>query len=479
MRKAPPPLTGGDSVQSSLVLDGDYLPAISPLQFAAKTVAIVCLSLLLQVMLQTGVSAATFDLAASVERGLRSNPAISSRKIAIEESKKEMDKAVALFLPTVAVSHQISTLANDGSLQQSREYPDQSTTTTTLRFSQPLFTGFAGLTTLEKVKYVQEYRQAEFQEARLSLIRDIQRQFFEYLQRLEDEETAKETISGLEKQLKAANAFFEQHMAPQLQVLQAEVRLSSARQSLIQVQTLTSNARLKLNELLALKPEESDAEYSGRLIDFDYQITKTLSEYTSRVTARPDLQMAEINIELARKEAKILLARYLPRLSVDADYNDRQLDYNYSEYRDYEEDYWTLGLNMQMNVFQGGADTAAYRQQLLAANRYQEDLRKLRNQIDREMLVSYASQQEALTRIDSALKIKEVAQAALDRARTAFELGLGTTITVLDAQQEVTQAMVGVAKARVDFLYAKADLEYLAAQDEGYAGDNLSGSTAN
>lgn len=431
---------------------------------------ILCLSLLLLLVLPMGASAVTYDLAAAVDRGLRFNPAISSRKIAIEESKKEMDKAVALFLPTVSVSHQISTLSNDGSLQQSREFPDQSSTSTTLRFSQPLFTGFAGLTTLEKVKYVQEYRQAEFQEARLSLIREIQRQFFEYLQRLEDEETAKETISGYEMQLTAANAFYEQRMAPQLQVLQAEVRVSSARQSLVQVQTLTSNARLKLNELLALESVESGVEYSGRLIDFDCQITKPLSDYTSRVTSRPDLHMAEINIALARKEAKIILARYFPRVSVDADYNDRQVDRNYAGYSDYEEDYWTLGLNVQMNLFQGGGDTAAYSQQLLAVTRYQQDLRRLRNQIDREMLVSYASQQEALTRIDSALKIREVAQAALERARTAFELGLGTTITVLDAQQELTQAMVSLAKARTDFLFAKADLEYLAALDDGYAG---------
>lgn len=434
-----------------------------------KNKRIACLTLLIVAFLRPGAFAATFDLAACVERGLQHNPEILSRKIAIEEAKKELGKAASLFLPTVTVSHQISSLTNDGTLQQSREFPDQSSKTTTFRLSQPLFTGFAGLTTLEKVKYVQEYRNEELREARLTLIRNIQRQFFEYLRLVEDVETVKETILGLEKQLKAANAFYEQRMAPQLQVLQAEVRLSSSRQNLVQVQTQVDNARLKMNELLALDLVENGAEYTGRLIDFDFHDNRTLADYTARVMSRPDLHMGDINATLARKEAKLILARALPKVSVDADYNDRQLDHNYSGYTDYKEDYWTLGLNVSMNLFQGGADVAAYSQQLLAVSRHEEDLRKLRNQIDREVLTSYASQQEAQTRIDSALKIQEVALAALDRARTAFELGLGTTITVLDAQQEVSQAMVGVAKARADFLLAKADLEYLAAMEEGYA----------
>ena len=430
---------------------------------------IVCLTLILVAVFRTIVTAATFDLAACIDRGLRLNPEIASRKIAIEESKKELNKAEALFLPTVSVNYQTSTLSNKGSLAHSRNYPDQSSSVTSFRLSQPLFTGFAGLTTLSKVQYVREYRQAELLEARLTLIREIQRQFFDYLRLLEDVATVNETIAGLTKQLKSANAFYEQRMAPQLQVLQAEVRLSSAQQNLIQVQTQVGNARFRLNEMIALRADETEAEYSGHLIDFDFQITKTLSDYASHLPSRPDLHMANIKIILARKESKLILARALPRVSVDADYNDRQLDYNYAGYKDYEEDYWTLGLNVSMNLFQGGADVAAYSQQLLAVSRNEEDLRKLRNQIDREVLVAYASQQEAMMRIDSAVKIKEVALAALDRARTAFELGLGTTITVLDAQQEVSQAMVGIAKARTDFLLAKVDLEYLAAQDDGYS----------
>lgn len=431
-----------------------------------KNKRIGCLSLLLLAFWGTGASAATFDLAACVDRGLQYNPEIISRKIAIEEAKKEVGKAGYLFMPTVSVLHKNSTLSNDGSLATSREFPDQSNSVTTLTVSQPLFTGFAGLTSLERAKYVEEYYYEEMREARLLLIRNINRQYFDYLRLLEDAETAKETISGLEKQLMAANAFYEQRMAPQLQVLQSEVRLSSARQNLVQVQTQIDNARIKLNELLALDLNDSDAEYVGRLIDFDYQNSKTLSDYASRVTLRPDLHLAEINAALARKDAKLILARSLPKVSVDADYNDRQLDYNYSEYKDYEEDYWTLGIKMEMNLFRGGADAAEYSQKILSASRHEENLRKVRNQIDRELVTSYASQQEALTRIDSALKIREVALAALERARAAFELGLGTTTTVLDAQQEFTQAMVSVSRARTDFLFAKADLEYLAAMDD-------------
>jgi len=439
-----------------------------------KTHRIVCLSLVIFAALRAGASAATYDLAACVERGLRANPGIASRKIAIAESEKDISSAISRFLPTVTAAHQISTLSNHGSFADSVNYPDQNGTVASLRLSQPLFTGFAGLTTLEKARYVRELRQTELREARVGLIRDIQRQFFEYLRLVAEVETAEVTVAGLEKQLKSANAFYEQRMAPQLQVLQAEVRVSSARQELVLAQTKAENGRRRLNELLAFAPNDSDIEYSGRLADFDYQGGQPLADYSARALSRPDLRMGELNIALARKDAKLALSRALPRVSVDADYNDRQRDNTNPLHSDYNEDYWTLGLNMSMNVFQGGADVADYRKQVLVANRYEEDLRKLRNQIDREVLVAYASQQEALLRIDSARKIKDVAEAALDRAQTAFELGLGTTTVVLDAQEELTRAMSGISRAQADFMGFKADLDYLAARDEAYAADDQS-----
>lgn len=428
------------------------------------------LLVLAAVALLPGVGgAATFDLASAVDRTLRFNPEIASRRIAIDEAKKELGKAGGLFLPTITASQQLSTLSASDSLLNSRNYPDESSKITNLRLSQPLFTGFAGLNTLDKVKYIREYRECELHEAQLGLIRQVQRQFYDYLRLVEDVASFQETIVGLEEQLKAAKAFFEQYMAPELQVLQAEVRLSTARQDLVQIQTQASNARRRLHELLALPAGEADAEYSGRLSDFDCQGVSPLADYAERAKTRPDLRMANINIALARKEAKIILGRSLPRVTVDADYYDRDVRYDARALPGYNEDYWTLGLNVSINLFQGGADAAAYGQQMLAASRHQEDLRKLSNQIDRELETSHASLREAALRIDSALRTKEVAVAALDRAKTAFELGLGTTITVLDAQRDVNQAMTGISKARADFLSSRADLEYLAAMDETYA----------
>lgn len=433
---------------------------------------IFLLSFLFLAGLRTGAAAASFDLAACLERGLQANPEILSRKIAVEESKKEIYKAQGLFMPTISVQRQDSVQqALKAAVSESREYPSYTGAVTSLRFSQPLFTGFAGTTALEKARYLREARHTELREARLSLIRDIRRQFFEYLRLLEDIETAKVTISGLEKQLNAANAFYEQEMAPQLQVLQAEVRLSSARQSLVQVQTQADNARRRLNELLSLPAEEASVEYVGRLEDFDLENISPLSCYAVRAQARPAVRLGEINVVLARKEAQVILARFLPKVNFDADINKRDVDYKYEGYTDYQENYWTLGLNMSMNLFQGGADAASYSQQQLAASRYEEELRKLRQQIDRELLSAYASRQEAFKRIDSAQKIKDVALAALDRARAAFELGLGTTMTVLDAQKEAAQAMGDVARARSDFLLAQADLDYLAGRDDAYPAD--------
>lgn len=410
-------------------------------------------------------AAATYDLAACVERGLRMNPEIASRKIAIQEIEKELPKAGNLFLPTITLSSQVTNLNNANAVERNNDYLDQESKTANLRLTQPLFTGFTGLNTLQKVKFLKEYRQTELREAEAVLTRDIHRQYFDFLRLSEEVAANRETIAGLEKQLAAAQAFYAQGMAARQQVLQVEVRLASARQDLLQVRTQAANSRLRLNNLLA---EESGAEteFSGQLVDFTYTEPRPLAEYLQLAEKRPDLRLVAINIELSKRESKLIMARALPQLNLEANYNDHTVDYDQDQFLDEGRDYWSLGLNVSLNLFRGGADIAAYSQQLLAASRYEEERRKLRGRIEMQVHATFASMQEARQRIDSAFAIRELATASLEAAWARFKTGVGTTVEVLDAQEDVRRALIGIAKARTDFQLARADLDYLTGQGE-------------
>jgi outer membrane protein TolC len=410
--------------------------------------------------------AATYDLAACVERGLRTNQEIVSRTIAIREVEKELGKAGGLFFPTISLSQQLTTLNNANADERNNDYLDQGSKSTSLRLTQPLFTGLSGMNTLEKVKYLKQYRQAELQEAKLLLTRDIHRQFFDYLRWTEEAAATTATIGGLEKQLTVVRAFFAQGMAARQQLLQVEVRIALARQDLRQVETQVTNSRVRLNNLLVLE-EDGEVEFSGQLAEFPYTPPHALAEYLVLADKRPELQLATINIELARREAKLILARSLPQVNAEANFNNHEVDYNLSSLTDESRDYWSLGITMSVNLMRGGADVAAYSQQLLTASRYEEERRKLKGKVETQVKTTFATMHEARQRIDSAFAINQLAGDALEATWAKFKTGLGTTVEILDAQEEVRRSLIGIARARTDFQSSRADLDYLAALGDG------------
>lgn len=442
------------------------LRAVPPMMLKASR-------LLLGATLLLGIStvahAATYDLAACVARGLHHNRELASRAIAIHEAEKERGKAGNLFFPTLSLSHQITTINNANSSERNSDYLDQGSNSTALRLSQPLFSGFTGLNTLDKAKYLKDYRLAELEEAELLLVRDIHRQFFEHLGLQEEVTANQETIAGLERQRAVVQAFFDQEMAARQQLLQVEVRLAVARQDLRQVETQAANSRRGLCQLLALD-EDDELEavaFSGRLADFAYTAPRPLTEYLALAQQRPELRLATINIELANNESHLILARGLPQVTVEASFVDHEVDYDQPKFTDESRDYWSLGLNMSINLFRGGADRAAYSQQLLAASRYSEERRALMKRIRMLVHTSFASLEEARQRIDSAFAINGLATAALEATWAKFRTGLGTTLEILDAQEEVRRSLIGIVLARRDFQLSLADLEYLAGQGGG------------
>jgi outer membrane protein TolC len=75
---------------------------------------------------------------------------------------------------------------------------------------------------------------------------------------------------------------------------------------------------------------------------------------------------------------------------------------------------------------------------------------------------SYASLLEARQRIDSATGIKEAATQSYERAESRYRTGLGTSVDVLNALNDVSQAEADIVQARADYQIIKAELDYLA-----------------
>ncbi|MDA3971545.1 MAG: TolC family protein, partial [Desulfobulbaceae bacterium] len=306
---------------------------------------------------------AAYNLAEAVDRGLEANLNIKAQELGIEEAEQGKLHAYGNFLPTMSIMYQDTNLENDqDTTVLNNDYLSQNRVTERMSLSQPIFTGFYGISSVAKAKYMLKYQKAELVNNKGRIAYDIRRQFIQYLKMQDDAVRIEASVERLKKQLAASQAFYERQMAPKLHVMQAEVALARARQNLDQVKTGQENARITLNQLLALDIQQP-VKYSGTLAEMDYSLQEMLAEYLQNAKVRPDVEEARLNIKISEMEKVRIRSQNLPKINFDASYNRSDTEYDNPGYPDEDTAYWSTMLTVSMQLFHGGQTIASSMQQ--------------------------------------------------------------------------------------------------------------------
>ncbi|GAB6060730.1 hypothetical protein JCM31598_38470 [Desulfonatronum parangueonense] len=337
-------------------------------------------------------------------------------------------------------------------------------TTWYLRVSQPVFTGFTITNTYLRTRLSREIVEAELEAVKLEVARDIRQAFLNVLWAMEDLRSLEASITRLENQLDSAQAFYRLGMKPYLGVLQAEVDLSEARQERIQVDNVVRVQTARLLTLMGLSMD-TPIEIVGRLESFQADFELSLRDCFAEARAnRPDLFIAHKAVEVAEKDVHLAWGRFSPTASVDFSYNIQD-----RKYRDQEvaprfdlndRQYWTLGLNVNMNLFEGGRSRAMVMRARHELFRIREEMLFQEMNAAYDVEAAYHLLHEARQRIDSTIKIREAAQEAYDMALVRYRTEIGTHGELLDAQERLTRSETSSNQARAQYNRARAQLYF-------------------
>lgn len=333
-----------------------------------------------------------------------------------------------------------------------------------LRISQPVFSGFTITNTYLRSRLSREITEAELEYMRLEVARDIRLAFLNVLWAEEDLRSLKARITRLEAQLDAAEAFARLDMKPFLEVLQAEVDLSEARQEFTQVQNARRVHTARLLTLMGL-PADTPLEVLGRLEAFQADFGLSLRECFMQARAnRPDLFIAHKAVEVAEKDVHLAWGRFSPTASMDFAYNvqDRKYrDQDIAERFDYSDrQFWSLGLNISMNLFEGGRSRAMVMRARHELFRIREEMLHQEMQIAYDVESAYLVLHEARHRIDSTVKVRAAAEEAYNMALVRYRTEIGTQAELLDAQERLARSETNTNQARAQYNRARAQLYY-------------------
>lgn len=404
-------------------------------------------------------SSLTYNIQSAVSRALKANPTIEEKLHALEAAKMNIGVAQSYFWPRVSLVTGRNILHNYGGVGNTDQLSSEDYSYG-LRLSWNLFSGFTHLNNVQMSMIQKDIAELTKKQAEIELAANVKGQFFGYLQAKRNLRLAKESIKRVETQLKAAEAMSSEDLVPYVNVLQNRVDLAQAQEMLISSQNALETARLMLNRYLDHAPSEM-VEYKGELEDFplNYKVDQKESVDLA-MKRRPEVLIAQKSMDAARKSMYAAAGQALPQVDLNYDTMHNQHDYDSSRYRNYDRDYWGVGVNLSWTFFEGGKTvfgTMAEKKRgdsLYAA--YRNTLEGAKTDVLR-----------AIMDLESARKVYDTAKSGIAAAtetyaqtRERYDSGIGAITDLLDAQTKLTTAEVTLSRAMADYQTAYCRYQY-------------------
>jgi outer membrane protein len=295
----------------------------------------------------------------------------------------------------------------------------------------------------------------ELSSVRNNLIHGVTDGFYTLLVALENQAITQRATEAVQSELADTRKRHAAGAALKADVLSLEARLAEAREAGIHAQNAGEMARTVIRTLLdfpdsePVEPGIAPARPLPRLPDaFEDLRGRALGN-------RPEMLIAQRQIETRQLELKIALGEHLPRVDAFVNYglNERSPEFSSAH------DNVTSGVAVEMDLFSGLGTAARVRKAERRIAEAKAQHHKIELQIGREVKNASLELQEALQRA-------EVAQAAVIAAEEAFRLvtvqhraGAATVTRFLESEVARDRAQTQWMTARYDALRAEAALQ--------------------
>jgi len=270
-----------------------------------------------------------------------------------------------------------------------------------------------------------------------------------------------ENLAVLQRQLDETSARFEVGEITRTDVAQAEASLAQSEADLASAQAQLSTTRAAYAAVVGQSP--SDLETAPVLppvpTDFDAAMEVALARNPGVLSAGYSLQAAEAAVASARAE-------YLPSVRATASYGGTATDLgNLDELADRRS--FTAGATLSVPLFTGGLNRSRVAQALEQANAAQIAVEGERRTVLQNVSSAYAQVLSTRSNVAAGEEAVRAASVAAEGVRQEAQVGLRTTLDVLNQEVTLRASQTALANARAAEYVARASLLAAMGQLEG------------
>jgi len=397
-------------------------------------------------------------LSQCIDLALRQQPTLKASAASVEAARDRVWQSTASYLPQVTANYSaVRRKASAGSLTgsfstgQSRTFNFYSTGA---QLSQVLFDFGQNLALIHAAEASAASAAADADTQHDTVVFDVSQSYFGLLAAYRLRDVADETVTQNEKHLELAQGRFDVGLAPKFDVTQAQVQVASAELNQVTARNNVSLGRETLRNALGLS-----APLDFDIVDVLVEPPAAIDDAEALTFAydnRPELRGIRAQEDAAAQRTAALERDYLPKVTGNAAYNWSGTTYPLR-------DTWSLGVGVNLSVFNGGLTTAQVSEARANLKNLQASEEALRQSIMLEVRQAVLNVHQAVESIRVADKGLEQARENVELAEGRYAAGVGTIIELTDAQTSLVSAKASRVQTLVSYHTALASLERAAA----------------
>ena len=273
------------------------------------------------------------------------------------------------------------------------------------------------------------------------LVLNVATQYFTVLREQQNVLINEDNVRNAEAQLVRAQGFYSAGTRAKIEVTQAESTLANAELLLIQARNAELKARANLNTAVG------DKEFKDYVLREVMVSSPPITQERALQLAhdlRPDIKAQEARIKASRANVDNSRAQYWPTISASAGYSWADKFFLPQPYN------WNVGVNLAVPIFNEPLLSATVRQSEAG---YRQSLAVLDQVVlaaRQQVVEGWLNLKEAEQRIKTSLIALAAAQENFRLASERYQVGVGGSLDVSDAQRLLVQARSQELQARFD-----------------------------
>lgn len=406
------------------------------------------------------------DLLSTYQQAQTNDPTWAAAQNANIAAQEKLVQGKALLLPTAklgaSAGHTQSNLDRTGGITNIGRsgHDDFETYGYNLNINQPLYRR------QNSIQYAQSKTQVAQADVQLNtshqdLMLRVSQAYFDVLLAQDKIDLIQAQKAAISRQLEQAKANFEVGSATITDVHEAQARYDlTVAQEIAAVNELEAKKHA-IQAVTGQMPQRLATAKSNlqAAIPEPFEMEKWVSVASENNLA---LKIQLQSLQLANQEVERTRAGHLPTLDVVGTYSDNRANGGVSsDLVGYNKAVKTavVGLQFEIPLYQGGAISSKVREAIANQQKSQDDVEAARRQAELQTRQAYLNVTSSVAQVTAYEQALVSSQSQLDSTSLGYEVGVRTSVDVLNAQQQLYSAKRDLLQARYSWLLSVLQLK--------------------